>query len=192
MAADIDGLDASDELTADDIPALDADECIRIRKLTDALRDMKAEMASYTAFVPDLDGPDPDETDGAPPSTVQLDTPTYLRARFEYMVTGWKLWKPPTDAQRAAGQAKGDEIRFTRENRDRIFRLFGAYLVPAMAKRAGGIAVAPAEGKKDADGNPLTFRQNGALRGKRAVAGSVDAGGVRAGATGADRQGAGV
>lgn len=192
MAADIDGLDQSENLTNADIPALDPDEYISLRRVTDALRDMAAEMRSYSTFTLADDSPDPDEEGGDAPTTTKLDTPTYLKWRFLYMVTGWKLWKPPTPAQRAAGAEKGDEIPFTEGNKDKVFRLFGPYIIPAMAARGGGIAKPPPEGKKDADGSPLTFREKRPVRGEKHLAGPVDAGSLRAGAASTDRQGVGV
>lgn len=178
IASDV--LEAYDDLTSTEIPELEEGEWIRIRRRVKASRDMDAERAAYTSFLPSDDAPDPDETDGADPAPVEIKVSRYMRERFEYMCLGWHLhW------------ADGTEVQWTRQDRDKIFDLF-PQLVAEMIKRAGGIAKAPETGKKDADGAPLTFRQDRPLRGKGNLARSVDAGGVQPGAARTDRQGASV
>lgn len=162
MRLDPDALDQTDELTSEDIPGLDAGDVIYMRRMANALDDMKAEMVAYVRVDPDAaDAPEPEEEDEAgaqPAGAFRLDTPLFLWARYEYMVTGWKLKRP-----------NGKPYPYTPANKEKIWLLFAPQLIEAMRARTGAVATSVPT-KVGPDGEAATFPEGAALDGAEPVA----------------------
>lgn len=136
-------LDATDRLTAADLPGLDPDEWVEMRRVRDFLRDTEAELQAWDA------ARDEAANAGAPPPQ-RISQGRILRAQFEQMVVAWNLYAPP------AADGTRTPIPFDAAHRDLFFRRFGLYLTADLLKRGGALAGPPIQ-ERGPDGEAPSF-----------------------------------
>ena len=150
-----------DTLTEKELPLLDSDEQVRIRKRRDLLKDTAAERKSsrYRSEEEGIKLAEKSGPDAVPPEPGYYSDPFFLLVeQFEYMTDGqpddqdpWHIFDQNEDGTR------GKAIPFTKANRETFCKIHGLWLMAQMAIRGGGIAP-KLEGKVDpATGKPLTF-----------------------------------
>lgn len=162
-------LDDKDTLTVKELPLLDEDEWVRIRRRRDFTKDATAETKSLI-WVSDEDAvkqaeeEDPEQTGEAPERVggYRVDQGRLLVRQFEYMCDDWNVYDR-VDGKRV-------QADFTAANREKFVRLHGAAVAAQLLIRGGGIAP-DMSGKADPDtGKPLTFPQNPGVSPGEAVA----------------------
>jgi hypothetical protein len=122
-------LGETDRLTSKELPDLDPDEWIEIRRVRDFLLDTEAELDAWDEARHEA------EERGAEPPT-RISQGRVLRWQFEHMVTDWNLYEPEADARR-------DIVPKTAQKREQVFRLHGVYLTAQLLLRGGATAGPP-------------------------------------------------
>jgi len=158
-----------DKITKDDIPDLGDDEYIEIAHVRDFSRDVEAEMVSQR-YLPSIPREGEEESIAASRApTLRRHDSLYWRAVWEYMCVRLHVqdehgvWM---DAATPVG---------TKQDRDDVWKAWGAFLFVALGQRFGSIA-STVEGEVDANGEPLTFPDASVLQPQEHLPGEAEPG----------------
>lgn len=154
MKVSFGALDEVDTLTEKELPLLESDEWVRIRKRRDFTKDATAETKSLI-WISDDDAVAQQEAEGEEAPERQggyrVDQGKLLIKQFEYMAISWNVYDTDESGNRV-------QMDFTAANREKFVRLNGAALAAQLLIRGGGIAP-DLSGKADpATGKPFSFQ----------------------------------